>query len=290
MRVGEFDDFRGEVPVLRRWKAIGGAAAALAAVGGGAAFAATQLDTPSARSQAIINDAAGQLGVQPDKLSSALKKALEDQLQADVTAGRLTQAQADAQKKRIESGNYPLLGTGGGFGFGRGGAGGGSGQRGFGHRGGFGIGAGLLADYTAAATYLGLTPAQLRTDLMGGKTLAEIATAQGKTADGLVSTLVSAVEKQLDAAVTAKKLTSAQEQAIEKNLQQQITDLVNGKMPTMAPRDVRRPELPRRSRWLWQSRLPAARRLWEQSLAEQAAESGLTRPGTDRAKRQEGEA
>ena len=222
--MGEFDDFRGEVPVLTRWKAIGGAAAALAAVGGGAAFAATQLDTPSARSQAIINDAAGQLGVQPDKLSSALKKALEDQLQADVTAGRLTQAQADAQKQRIESGNYPLLGTGGGFGHGGFGGGGGS----------FGFGAGLLADYNTAATYLGLTPAQLRTDLMGGKTLADIATAQGKTADGLVSTIVAAVEKQLDAAVTAKKLTSAQEQAIEKNLQQEITDLVNGKRPTAA--------------------------------------------------------
>jgi hypothetical protein len=230
--VGEFDDFRGEVSVLRRWKAIGGAAVALAAVGGGAAFAATQLDTPSARSQAIINDAAGQLGVPPDKLSSALEKALEDQLQADVTAGRLTQAQADAQKQRIESGNYPLLGTGGGFG--RGGGRGGFGHGGFGHSG-FGFGAGFLADYTTAATYLKLTPAQLRTDLMSGKTLAEIATAQGETADDLVSTLVSAVEKQLDAAVTAGKLTSAQEQAVEKNLQQQITDLVNGKRPTAAP-------------------------------------------------------
>ena len=213
------------MPVVKRWKAIGGAAAALAALGGGAAFAATQLDSPSARSQAIINDAAGQLGVQPDKLSGALKKALEDQLQADVTAGRLTQAQADAQKKRIESGDYPLLGTGGGFGprvggFGRGG---------FGHH---GFGAGLLADFSTAATYLGLTPAQLRTDLMGGKSLADVATAQGKTVDGLVSTLVAAVEKQLDAAVTAGKLTSAEEQTIEKNLQQQITDLVNGKRPT----------------------------------------------------------
>ena len=216
--------------MLRGWKAIGGAAAVLAAVGGGAAFAATQLDTPSARSQAIINDAAGQLGVQPDKLSSALKKALEDQLQADVTAGRLTQAQADAQKQRIESGNYPLLGTGG-FGFGRGG---GFGHGGFGH-GGFGFGAGFLADYTTAATYLGLTADQLRTDLMGGKTLADIATAQGKTADGLVTTLVSAVEKQLEAAVTAGRLTATQQQAIEKNLQQQITDLVNGTRPTTAP-------------------------------------------------------
>ena len=37
--------------------------------------------------------------MQPDKLTSALQKALEDQLQADVTAGRLTQAQADAQRE-----------------------------------------------------------------------------------------------------------------------------------------------------------------------------------------------
>ena len=94
--------------MAKRWKLIGGAAVAVAVLGGGAAFAATQLDSPSARSQAIINDAAGQLGVQPDKLSSALQKALEDQLQAEVTAGQLTQAQADAQKKLIESGNYPL--------------------------------------------------------------------------------------------------------------------------------------------------------------------------------------
>jgi hypothetical protein len=223
------------VSVAKQWKLIGGVAVAVAVLGGGAAFAATQLDSPSARSQAIINDAAGQLGVQPDKLSSALQKALEDQLQAEVTAGQLSQAQADAQKKLIESGNYPLVGTGLGFGFGHGrgptGAGGPGGHFGPGGFGGFG--AGLMADLSTAAAYLGVTTDQLKTDLQGGKTLAQIATAQGKTADGLVSTLVAAVEKQLDAAVTAKKLTSDQEQAIEKNLQQQITNLVNGTRPSM---------------------------------------------------------
>jgi hypothetical protein len=214
--------------VAKRWKLIGGAVVAVVVLGGGAAFAATQLDSPSARSQAIINDAAGQLGVQPDKLSSALQKALEDQLQAEVTAGQLSQAQADAQKKLIESGKYPLVGTGLGFGRGSGGPGGHFGRGGFG-----GFGAGLMADLSTAATYLGLTTDQLKTDLQGGKTLAQIATAQGKTADGLVSTLVAAVEKQLDAAVTAKKLTSDQEQAIEKNLPTQIANLVNGTRPSM---------------------------------------------------------
>jgi hypothetical protein len=207
---------------MNRRKTVGAALVGLVVLGGGAAVAATQLDSPTVRSQAIISDAAGQLGVSPDKLSSALQKALEDQLQADVTAGRLTQAQADAAKQRIESGDYPLVGTGGGFGghFGHGG-------RGFGF-GGFG----MFGDLSTAATYLGVTTDQLRTDLQSGKTLAQAATDQGKTADGLTGALVAAATTKLDAAVTAGKLTSTQESAIVSNLQKQITDFVNGTRPT----------------------------------------------------------
>src|SRR5438876_6550977 len=114
-----------------------GAVAGLAAAGGGGAIAATQFDSPSAESQAIVNDAAQQLGVQPSALSDALKKALSDRVDAAVAAGRLTKEQGDALKTRIQSGDYPL------FGFPHGG---------FGHFGHF-------ADLDAAATYLGLTPA-----------------------------------------------------------------------------------------------------------------------------------
>jgi len=206
---------------VNRRKTVAAALVGLVVLGGGAAVAATQLDSPTARSQAIISDAAGQLGVSPDKLSSALQKALEDQLQADVTAGRLTQAQADAAKQRIESGNYPLLGTfGGGFGHG------GRGFGGFGHF-------GLVGDLSAAATYLGVTTDQLQTDLQGGKTLAQVATAQGKTTDGLVGALVAAAKAKLDAAVTAGRLTAAQESTIVASLQQRITDLVNGTRPAI---------------------------------------------------------
>ena len=95
-----------------------------------------------------------------------------------------------------------------------------------------GIGAGLLADYQTAATYLGLTPAQLRTDLMGGKTLADDRDGAGQDDRRARQHARRRRQKQLDAAVTAGKLTSTQEQAIEKNLQQMITDLVNGKRPT----------------------------------------------------------
>jgi hypothetical protein len=84
----------------------------------------------------------------------------------------------------------------------------------------------------AAATYLGISTDQLMTQLQSGKTLAQIASsASGKSTDGLVAALVAAETKQLDAAVAAGKLTKDQENQILPNLQQRITNLVNGTLP-----------------------------------------------------------
>ncbi len=208
------------MPVLksRGGKIVTGTVVVLIVAGGGAALAATQLSSPSARDSAIITDAASQLGVQPGALSSALTKAIEDQIQAEVTAGQLTQAQADALKAQVEAGKIPLFGGGGGFGGGfRGGPGGAAAF-------GFGIG----DDTGAAATYLGLTADQIRTELESGKTLAQIAAAQGKTADGLVQAILSAQQSNLDKLVAAGKLTADQEKTIDARLQKMITNLVNG--------------------------------------------------------------
>ena len=94
-----------------RRKVIAGAAAALAVGGAGAGVAATKLTTnsPSEESKAIVNDAAKSLGVEPSKLSAALKKAFEDRIDAAVADGRLTKAQGDELKQRIESGELPAL-------------------------------------------------------------------------------------------------------------------------------------------------------------------------------------
>jgi hypothetical protein len=191
---------------------VAGGVAALVLAGGGGALAATQLSSPSARDSAIISDAAGQLGVQPSALSGALTKAIDDQINAEVTAGQISQSQATALEARVASGQVPLFS----------GLGGGHGRR-LGHVAG--------GDLSAAATYLGLTTAQIQTDVKGGQTLAQIATAQGKTADGLVQALVSAAKTKLDSAVTAGTLTSAQETSILANLQTRITDVVNGTKP-----------------------------------------------------------
>ncbi len=91
-------------------KVVAGAAAALAVGGAGAGIAATKLtSSPSQESQAVISAAAKQLGVQPNALSSALKKALEDRIDAAVAAGRLTKAQGNELKQRIESNEFPLV-------------------------------------------------------------------------------------------------------------------------------------------------------------------------------------
>jgi len=201
---------------LRRRAAIG--VVGLAALGGGgAAVAASKSSgpTPAAQTQAIAADAAGQLGVSPTALTAAIKKAMVDQIEAQVTAGTLTKAQATAIEARLAQADAPLFALGGGPG-GRGGPG-------HGHRG----PGGGRASLDAAATYIGVSAADLRTQLAAGKTLAAVATANGKTVDGLKSALTTAAKTDLDAAVTAGKLTQAQEDKILAALPARLDEEVN---------------------------------------------------------------
>src|SRR5262249_35291958 len=105
---------------LRINRRIALAAAGLALVaGGGGAYAATRASnpTPQQDAQAFLNDVAKRLGVTPAALTDALKAALSARIDAAVAAGKLTQAQGDALKSRIQSAQLPLLGPGVGFGF-----------------------------------------------------------------------------------------------------------------------------------------------------------------------------
>ncbi len=176
----------------------------LAAAGGGVAVAASG-SSPSEENQAVLNDAAKELGISPTKLSDALKKALSDRVDAAVAAGRLTQAAGDALKQRINSDDFPLFG---GF------------HRGFGHF-------GFIGKLSAAADYLGVTEAQLRSELESGKSLAQVAQAHGKSVDGLVDVLVAAAKEHLDQAVATGRLTKAQETEMLNDLRDRITNLVN---------------------------------------------------------------
>src|SRR3989454_11147022 len=60
--------------------------------------------------------------------------------------------------------------------------------------------------FTAAATYIGITEAQLRTELGTDKSLAEVATAHGKTRDGLIQALTAAQQQSITQLVDQKSL------------------------------------------------------------------------------------
>jgi hypothetical protein len=69
----------------------------------------------------------------------------------------------------------------------------------------FGNGLGAKGSYlTAAATYIGITEAQLRTELGTDKSLADVAIAHGKTRDGLIAALTAAQQQEIATLVDQK--------------------------------------------------------------------------------------
>jgi len=202
-----------------------GLSAVAVAAGAGGALAATQ-DSANPR-QAFLNDVAKRLNVTPQQLTGAMSGAAIDQLNAAVAAGKLTQAQANALKQRLQQnggGPFLLPGGPGGSGFP-----GGPGML----RGG-GFFGGQDDPMAAAAKYLGLSETQLFNQIEAGKSLAQIATAQGKSTSGLKDAMVASIKARLDKAVAAKDLTSAQEQQMltdfSAGLDQRINDTGVGPM------------------------------------------------------------
>jgi hypothetical protein len=189
-----------------------GAALGLSVIAVGGAIGATRL-TPRQESQAVINDAAEQLGVEPGALSNALKQALKNRVDAAVEDGRLTKEQGQRMKERIDANEVPLFGLGPRF-----------------HHHGHGP---FHAKLEAAAEYLGLTQAQLREALADGKTLAQVARDRDKSVDGLVDALVEEAEQKLEDDVEAGRMTEAEKTEMLSGLRRRITSMVNGRFPLL---------------------------------------------------------
>jgi hypothetical protein len=78
-----------------------------------------------------------------------------------------------------------------------------------------------------AAAYLGLTPAQLHSQLHAGKSLTEVASAQGKPVSGLENAIEAAVVKRVD----ASKLTTARKAAVISVVQRNLGTFVAATHP-----------------------------------------------------------
>ncbi len=219
---------------VKRYVLVSAAVLAVGA-GGGAAIAASGGDEDRQKAeQSVLADAAKRLNVTPEALRSALGAAQDSQLDQAVKDGKLTQEQADAIKAHRKQEGTVLGGPGiGGPHGGPGGPGGpGFGRGGPGLR--FKIGPGGALD--AAASALGLKREDLISKLRDGKSIADVAKDQNKSVDDVKKAITDGVTKELDQAVTDKKLTGDQRDKILKELSEHLDDLVNRTPPAGALR------------------------------------------------------
>jgi hypothetical protein len=132
----------------------------------------------------------------------------------------------------------------------------------------------------AAAQYIGVARGELVKDARSGQTLAQIATAHGKTVDGLKAAMLAALKARFDAAVTAKKLTPAQAQARLARAEKLIDRIVNARLGRAALRPAKSRFLKASARYIGvtpkglRAELKAGK-----SLAQVAAAHGKTASG-----------
>jgi hypothetical protein len=144
-----------------------------------------------------VADVATSKNVAIDTVINAIVTAEQTRLQQAVTGGKLTQAQADTLLANLkltlpsQLQTKTVVGLERGFDGGRGGMKGG-------------------AQLTTIATALGITEAELQTELQAGKSVADVAIAKSVSLDKVISAIVDAETKTLTQAVTDGKLTQAQ--------------------------------------------------------------------------------
>jgi hypothetical protein len=160
------------------------------------ASAGPKTSTASSACQAYLAHLASRLGVSPSKLDQAATAAAKDTLQDQVTKGTLTQAEADKVQAKLGSGSLCSAAVNG---------------TGHPHRGDT-TAAGLMGGYLpAAAAALGITDAQLKTDLKNGQSLSQIAAAHNVSEADFKTKVLATLKPKLDAMVAAGKLTQTQE-------------------------------------------------------------------------------
>ncbi len=173
------------------------------------ATAGTATAAQASSKSTVCSDFMGHFAVDVGKsqaqINAAFQKAIAETLADQVKNNQLTQAKADAIKQKLANQTPCTIASVAAP------RGGNKGE----------LGAYLAAYETAAASALGITDAQLKTDLAGGQSLSQIAAAQNPpvTEAEFRTRLIANLKPALDAAVTGKKLTAAQEQAILNRLQ-----------------------------------------------------------------------
>lgn len=189
--------------------AVAGAAVVVTASASGITFGARQAPSTTATVDAhasstvcsnFMKHFAVDLSKSQAEINAAFQKAIAETLADEVKSGEITQAQADAIKKKLAGQtpcNLPNPRTGGDK----------------------VLGAFMQQYLAAAASALGISETQLQADLKSGQSLSQVAAAQHVSESDFRTKVIAALKPALDKAVTDKKITAAQEQAIISRLQ-----------------------------------------------------------------------
>ena len=173
------------------------------------------LSQPDLRTDLQSGKTLAQIATAQGKTVSGLEAAIvadaKSHLDAEVAAGTITTAQESARLTELSSHVDEMVNSTGPPAGVHGGSGG--------------------PGSAAILAYLGLTQAELRADLQNGQTLAQVATAQGKSVSGLEAAIVADAKTHLDAAVDAGKLTAAQEATMLADIGSHVADMVNSTGP-----------------------------------------------------------
>jgi hypothetical protein len=167
---------------------------------------ATPAEDAGARVDHYLEVLAGNLGISVEELEQALRETQLDLLDEAVAEGRIDEERAAEIRARIESGETPLFP--------------------FGPKHGrvFHIGASVVRQ---TAEFLGIEPQAVVEALQGGATLAEVAEANGQTADALAAYLLAELEEYLQQAVENGRISQARADEILANAPERIENLIN---------------------------------------------------------------
>ena len=171
-----------------------------------------------------ISDVAKDRNVDLADVKAALLKDVKAHLDAEVASGEHTQAEADAKYEEMKSRIDSMLTQAGLPRHG--------GHRGPGGHEGMGKdGHGPRFASDALAKVLKMTATELNTELRAGKSLADIAKAQGVDIDDVKAVLVSDFKAHLDEEVTSGEHTQAEADAKLAEFKTRLDDMVNGVKP-----------------------------------------------------------
>lgn len=182
--------------------------------------ASTAHSGTSHRAEDFLSKLAQNLGISTDQLQTGLKTTEKQYVDQAQQSGKLSADQASTLKQKIDQSNgvSPLGRVLGRF----------ARDHGQAH------GHGQVVRHQvgeAIADTLGMTPAQLKSELQSGKTLSQVISDHGKTTDDVVNAVVAKAKARLDTAVSNGKLTAEREATILSNLKTRLTEAINSNQP-----------------------------------------------------------